>query len=141
MQYSMFKTFAAKYQTSMRKAIRRLRIGKNFGVRFLGKKGKQEIRLFYHDGFARKPMMKSAAVDCIPNTARFSSRTSLMDRLTARQCELCGKTDVNIEMHHVRKLKDLKGKYEWERFMIARKRKTLALCVDCHRKVHNGRLN
>ena len=141
MQYSMFKTFAAKYQTSMRKAIRRLRIGKNFGVRFIGKKGKQEIRLFFHDGFARKPMMKSAAVDCIPNTARFSSKTSLMDRLAARQCELCGKTDVDIEMHHVRKLKDLKGKYEWERFMIARKRKTLALCVDCHRKLHNGRLN
>ena len=141
MQYSMFKTFAAKYQTSMRKAIRRLRIGKNFGVRFIGKKGKQEIRLFFHDGFARKPMMKSAAVDCIPNTARFSSRTSLMDRLAARQCELCGKTDVDIEMHHGRKLKDLKGKYEWERFMIARKRKTLALCVDCHRKLHNGRLN
>ena len=141
MQYSMFKTFTAKYQTSMRKAIRRLRIGRNFGVRFIGKKGKQEIRLFFHDGFARKPMMKSAAVDCIPNTARFSSKTSLMDRLAARQCELCGKTDVDIEMHHVRKLKDLKGKYEWERFMIARKRKTLALCVDCHRKLHNGRLN
>ena len=141
MQYSMFKTFAAKYQTSMRKAIRRLRIGKNFGVRFIGKKGKQETRLFYHDGFARKPTMKSAAVDCIPNTARFSSKTSLMDRLAARQCELCGKTDVDIEMHHVRKLKDLKGKYEWERFMIARKRKTLALCVDCHRKLHAGRLN
>ena len=141
MQYSMFKTFAAKYQTSMRKAIRCLRIGKNFGVRFIGKKGKQETRLFYHDGFARKPTMKSAAVDCIPNTARFSSKTSLMDRLAARQCELCGKTDVDIEMHHVRKLKDLKGKYEWERFMIARKRKTLALCVDCHRKLHAGRLN
>ena len=64
-----------------------------------------------------------------------------MDRLAARQCELCGKTDVDIEMHHVRKLKDLKGKHEWERFMIARKRKTLALCVDCHRKLHNGKLN
>ena len=141
MQYSMFKTFAAKYQTSMRKAIRRLRIGKNFGVKFMGKRGKQETRLFYHDGFARKPMVKSAVVDCIPNTARFSSKTSLMDRLAARQCELCGKTDVDIEMHHVRKLKDLKGKREWERFMIARKRKTLALCVDCHRKLHNGKLN
>lgn len=141
MQYSMFKTFAAKYRTSMRKAIRRLRIGKNFGVRFTGRKGKQETRLFYHDGFARKPIMKNTMVDCIPNTARFSSKTSLMDRLAARQCELCGKTDVDIEMHHVRKLKDLKGKYEWERFMIARKRKTLALCVDCHRKLHNGKLN
>ena len=141
MQYSMFKTFAAKYQISMRKAIARLRIGKNFGVRFIGKTGKQEIRLFYHDGFARKRMVKDAVIDRIPNTVRFTSSTSLMDRLAARQCELCGKADVDIEMHHVRKLKDLKGKYEWERFVIARKRKTLALCVDCHRKLHSGKLN
>lgn len=38
MQYSMFKTFATKYRTSMSKMISRLRIGKNFGVRFTDKK-------------------------------------------------------------------------------------------------------
>ena len=64
-----------------------------------------------------------------------------MDRLSAGQCELCGKTDCEIEIHHVRKLKDLKGKNDWERFMIARSRKTLALCKDCHEKLHTGKLN
>lgn len=141
MQYSMFKTFAAKYRTSMPKIIRRLRIGKNFGVHFTDKKGRKKNRLFYHDGFARKPAQKSASIDKIPSTVTHSSKTSLMDRLSARQCELCGKTDVDIEMHHVRKLKDLKGKSYWERFMIARNRKTLALCADCHKKLHNGKLN
>ena len=86
-------------------------------------------------------MQKSNTVDKIPNTVMYSSKTSLMDRLSARQCELCGKIDVDIEMHHIRKLKDLKGKNNWERFMIARNRKTLALCADCHRKLHNGKLN
>ncbi|MFW6677065.1 hypothetical protein ACOAOT_05335 [Lacrimispora sp. AGF001] len=38
-------------------------------------------------------------------------------------------------------LKDLKGKSYWERFMIARNRKTLALCIDCHEQLHNGKLN
>lgn len=141
MQYSMFKTFATKYRTSMRKMIAKLRMGKDFGVRFTDKKGKQKIRLFYNEGFARKSMQKTAAVDAIPNTAKYSSRTSLMDRLSAGQCELCGKTDGDIEIHHIRKLKDLKGKSYWERYMIARNRKTMALCLDCHRTLHNGKLN
>ena len=141
MQYSMFKTFATKYRVSMRTMISKLRIGKDFGVHFTDKRGKRKTRLFYHDGFARKPVIKTAGVDVVPNTVKYSSKTSMMDRLAAGQCELCGKTGVSIEMHHVRKLKDLKGKSYWERFMIARNRKTLALCVDCHNKLHNGKLN
>lgn len=141
MQYSMFKTFATKYRTTMRRMIGKLRIGKNFGVRFTDKKGKTKTRLFYNVGFARKPLQKNAVVDVIPKTVMYSSKTSLMARLSAGQCELCGKTDCEIEIHHVRKLKDLKGKSYWERFMIARNRKTLALCLDCHEKLHSGNLN
>lgn len=141
MQYSMFKTFATKYRTSMRKAIGKLRIGKNFGVRFTDSKGRNKTRLFYHDGFARQPALRNGAVDNIPNTVKHSAKTSLVKRLSAGQCELCGKTDCEIEIHHVRKLKDLKGKSYWERFMIARNRKTLALCTDCHRNLHAGKLD
>ena len=141
MQYSMFKTFATKYRTTMRRMIGKLRIGKNFGVRFTEKKGKTKTRLFYNEGFARKPLQKNVVVDVIPKTVMYSSKTSLMARLSAGQCELCGKTDCEIEIHHVRKLKDLKGKSYWERFMIARNRKTLALCLDCHEKLHSGKLN
>lgn len=141
MQYSMFKTFAGKYRTSMRKTIAKLRIGKNFGIKYTDKSGKIKTRFFYNDGFARKPMQKKSMVDDIPNTAKYSAKTSLMDRLSARQCELCGKTNTDIEIHHIRKLKNLKGKAQWECFMIARNRKTLALCVDCHEKLHAGKLN
>jgi hypothetical protein len=42
-------------------------------------------------------------------------------------------------MHHVRKLKNLKGKSDWEVKMIARKRKTLAVCIKCNKKIHNGK--
>jgi hypothetical protein len=141
MQYSMFKTFATKYRTTMRRMFGKLRTGKNFGVRFTDKKGKTKTRLFYNEGFAKKPLQKNAVVDVIPKTVMYSSKTSLMARLSAGQCELCGKTDCEIEIHHVRKLKDLKGKSYWERFMIARNRKTLALCLDCHEKLHSGKLN
>ena len=141
MQYSMFKTFAGKYRTSMRRAIAKLRIGKDFGIKYTDKNGKTKTRFFYNDGFARKPMQKKSTVDNIPKTVKYSAKTSLMDRLSARQCELCGKTDTDIEIHHIRKLKNLKGKAHWERFMIARNRKTLALCVECHEKLHAGKLN
>ena len=46
------------------------------------------------------------------------STTSLIDRLKAQKCELCGATD-NLVMHHVRKLGELKGKENWEKLMIA----------------------
>ena len=141
MQYSMYKTYATKYRTSMGKVIKRFHIGKDFGVQFKDKKGKTKTRLFYNEGFRRKSLVKDKGVDRLPNTALYSSKTSLMDRLSAQQCELCGKTDVNIEMHHVRKLKDLQGKSVWEQFMIARNRKTLALCTECHRNLHAGKLN
>ena len=141
MQYSMFKTFSTKYRLSMRRTIKKLRIGKNFGVHFTTKKGNVKTRLFYHDGFAREKKSGDSTVDLIPNTVRSSSKTSLMDRLSAQQCELCGRTDVDIEIHHGRKLKDLKGKTYWERFMIARNRKTLALCKECHTLLHAGKLS
>ena len=141
MQYSLFKTFAAKYRISMRDAIKKLRIGKNFGVQYLDKKGKTKTRLFYNEGYARKTVQKTESVDHHPNTIIYSTKTSLMDRLAARKCELCGKTDCDLQMHHVRKLKDLKGKDHWERLMIMKNRKTIALCVDCHQKLHGGKLN
>ena len=125
----------------MKDAIRKLRIGKNFGVRYLDKNGKTKARMFYADGFARKSMQKTAGVDTLPNTVIYSGRTKLMDRLAARKCELCGKCGCDLEMHHVRKLKDLKGKSHWERLMITKNRKTIALCVDCHQKLHGGKLN
>ena len=105
------------------------------------KDGKERIRFFYHEGFARKKLDKTANIDIIPSTVKYASKTSLIDRLKANKCELCGKTDCEIEIHHVRKLKDLKGKSYWEKFMISRKRKTLALCKECHEKLHRGKLN
>ena len=39
----------------------------------------------------------------------------------------------------MRKLADIKlGKTKLERLMIARSRKTMVLCVDCHRQLTNG---
>lgn len=141
MQYSMFKTFATKYRCSMREMINRLRTGKDFGVRYVTKKGVQRIRLFYNEGFARKKAITQSEIDNVPNTVMYASTTSLIDRLKAGKCELCGKTECEIEIHHIRKLRNLTNKTYWENFMIARNRKTLALCKECHKNLHLGKLN
>ena len=141
MEYSMYKTYATKYRTSKHEIIEKFRIGKDFGVRYTTKNGKEKVRLFYNEGFKRQKLIDVKNVDNIPDEKFHLGSTSLIDRLKANTCEICGAQNVPIEIHHVRKLKDLSGKKYWERFMIARRRKTVALCHKCHVDLHHGRLD
>jgi len=77
--------------------------------------------------------------DNICNVASvFQSRmVTFESRLKAGICELCGTTEAkHYEIHHVHKVKDLKGKEPWERMMIAKRRKTIVLCRNCHYEIH-----
>lgn len=74
-------------------------------------------------------------------------RTELLERLLADECELCGSNE-NIEVHHIRKISDLKRKYEgktnipkWKEVMITINRKTLITCKNCHSLIHSGNYN
>lgn len=148
MEYSMYKTFSAKYKISVRKVIAKFNVNGVFTVQYETKKGTKSRQLI--SSFTRDvKISKDNLVDSMPNTWKYSGVTSTIDRLKARVCEHCGTTNVDLEMHHVRRLKDLKKKKNlkhWERIMIARNRKTIALCArgqgnDCHMKLQYGRLN
>ena len=141
MEYSMYKTYATKYRTTKHMIIEKYRVNKDFGVRYKTKDGKEKVCLFYNEGFKRKDISRNAEVDSVTDKRLYLGRTSLIQRLEASKCEFCGAENVPIEIHHVRKLKDLQGKKIWEKFMIARRRKTLALCHKCHVDLHNGRLD
>ena len=141
MEYSMYKTYGTKYRTSIRKVIEKFRVGKDFAVKFQNDKGIGHMRVFYNQGFKRQKKAFLSNADFVPNSIKYFGSTNLIDRLKAKQCELCGKTNTPIEIHHIHKLKDLQGKSFWETLMIARKRKTLALCKSCHKKLHCGQLN
>ena len=74
----------------------------------------------------------------------FEQRSDLITRLMADTCEICG-VKGQCEVHHVRKLADLKKRWEhkkakpaWVTKMIAMQRKTLIVCKSCHLKIHNG---
>ncbi len=137
LEYSMYKTFAHKYRSRVPVILRKYKKNKLFTVKFKLKNGKDKERTFYHDGYSRKDPTKISEIDKLPNLMIYACRTSLADRLKAGKCELCGATGT-VQMHHVNKLGDLTGKANWEKFMIARRRKTLALCENCHKMIHYG---
>lgn len=141
MEYSMYKTYGTKYRTTKKKIIAKYRFGKDFAVKFKTAKGIERVRLFYNLGFKRREKAFFTNEDFVPNSIKYFSSTNLIDRLKAGRCEVCGKSDTPIEIHHVHRLKDLQGKSFWEMLMIARKRKTLALCRSCHKKLHCGMLD
>jgi predicted HNH restriction endonuclease len=73
---------------------------------------------------------------------RGRDRNELIKRLLAEKCELCG-SKMNVEVHHIRKLADLKekGRKEkprWVQKMTQRRRKTLVVCATCHDNIHRG---
>lgn len=138
MEYSMYKTFAGKYRSTVRKINKKYRRNKLFTVKY-EQKGAIKSRTFYKTSFKRRTTAFNGSCDIEPYSIADVSRTNLTDRLKAEKCELCGATGKLI-MHHVRNLKDLKGKESWKRLMSARKRKTIALCPSCHRLRHLGKV-
>lgn len=141
MKFSMYKTFAGKYRTSMRKIIHKYSRDGNFIVSYPTKKGTKST-VFYNQGMRYDDKVAvTENPDIIGRANENRCYTSLIDRLKGNTCEWCKAETKDIEIHHVRKLKGLSGKAEWERQMIARKRKTMALCHSCHVNLHNGKLD
>ena len=139
MEYSMYKTFAGKYKSKVTKIVNKYMKDGLFTVQYKDSKGREKQQTFYNESFSRR---KPEIGDNLDNAAVIyhANRTSLIDRLKAEKCEICGATG-KLDMHHVRKLKALDGKGYTDRLMIARRRKTSALCRRCHLKVHSGSID
>lgn len=139
---SFFKTLAAKRQCSMSKVIESLKSSPgNYAITYQKADGSNAHRTLV-SSVAQLPKTPDAAtVDMKPNVERYQhGSTELGQRLRANRCEWCGTDKGQMEVHHVRKLRDLHGKQEWERQMIRRNRKTMVLCRECHHKLHAGKL-
>ena len=135
MEYSCLKTLASKHKTSLSKTIDKFNdsTGKG-GIPYETKQGnKRRYFANYADCKGKGP-----ATDYISNAAVVYGYAvnTLENRLKAKVCELCGTTESDhYEVHHINKLKNLKGKERWEIAMIAKHRKTLVVCRDCHRSI------
>ena len=135
MEYSCLKTLASKHKTSLSKIIDKFNDGTGkWGVPYETKLGNKR-RYFANYADCKG---KGSATDYISNAAVVYGYAvnTLESRLKAKVCELCGTTESNhYEVHHINKLKNLKGKERWEIAMIAKHRKTLVVCRDCHRSI------
>ena len=138
---SFLATLAKKNQSSISQENARLRQGRDLTVLVKTKEGRpKRYTLFTLRDW--KPPQPKEDVDKEPSTAHLRfGRSTLDQRLTANLCESCGKEGGYFEVHHVRKLKDLKGKEWWEQVMSYRKRKTIILCIECHDLLHARKLS
>lgn len=136
MEYSMYKTYACKYRTTVSKIIDRYSHNGVFTVPYETKAGTKYCE-FYHGGFKRiKETLPQP--DVLPEyVKRYDSPNSNAARIKRGVCELCGQKTGDIRMHHVRTLKGLTGDSEWERLMRKKRRKSLAVCKACHDKIHH----
>lgn len=137
MEYSMYKTLACKLESSVKKVCSKYKKNKKFSIPYTDSKGQTKYRIFYDEGFKRKTAKRESFYDIIPNTIT-CKYSSLIQRLKDKTCELCG-AEGDTTMYQVRNLNALKGKNEWEQKMIKMHRKTLAVCVECNKRIHNER--
>lgn len=136
MEYSMYKTYACKYRSTVSKIIDRFSRDGVFAVPYETKGGTKYCE-FYHGGFKR---VRQTLIepDTLPEYSRRYDRPgSNAARIKRGVCELCGEKTDDIRMHHVRKLKDLTGNNVWEEKMRKTRRKTLAVCKRCHERIHH----
>ena len=137
MEYSCLKTLAAKHKSSVKKIHRKFKDGQGkWGIPYETKKGWKRC---YFVNFADCKDVENPT-DILSNATQVFgySVTTFEKRLKAKKCELCGVSESDhYQIHHVNKVKNLKGKEPWERAMIAKRRKTMVVCIKCHLTIHN----
>jgi group II intron reverse transcriptase/maturase len=138
--YSLFKTLAAKHRSSVKKVALQLKEGDDYVYRYRVNNEARGIQVYKLKDLNPQPKTWEK-IDLLPNTRFYERRTEILERMNAQTCEYCGREDGYFEVHHVRKLSDIKdGKEKWQKRMIARQRKTMVLCVECHDLLHAGKL-
>ena len=147
MKGSLLKTLASKHKTSTTAIARKYQttVQAPTGTYLkclqvvVAREGKRPL-VAQFGGIQLIPQPKAVILDQLPKP--INTRTEILQRLLANVCELC-KSTKDVEVHHIRKLADLKGKGgrerpAWVRLMAARQRKTLVVCRACHMKIHAG---
>lgn len=147
MEQSLAKTLAAKHK------IRVTQVYKRYAK--AGKHKKRCIAVIVDNPknpdkplgatFSDMPIKRKRTAILIDQyTGPYNRRNELIQRLLANECELCSSNE-NIEVHHVRALKNIQKKYkgrkqppQWAVFMMERNRKTVVVCHKCHQAIHNG---
>lgn len=152
MQQALVKTLAHKYRTTVSRIYRKYRSTKvvngytyrTLAVEVPTSKGTRTIYWGAISLRTVKPVGSEPIKDRYHREEWMNVRSDLIQRLQANKCECCG-IELQCEVHHVRKLANLKKRWQgrkekpdWVKRMIAMRRKTLVVCHDCHVRIHSG---
>jgi hypothetical protein len=136
MQTSMMKTLANKHKTSVNKMYRKYEAeivtdGKKLKClqTKVEREGKKPLVATF-GGFSLKRKPNAWIDDQLPKP--INTRTEILQRLLAEECEICGASG-DVEVHHIKKMSDLKKQGTdpetgWKAQMAKRNRKTLVVC-------------
>ena len=148
MNKSLAKTLANKHKTTTAKIFRRYKStvqtehGDRACLEVVEQQGEGKRPLVVRfGGIPLKRNRQAVLADQKPKSYRFE-RNELIKQFLANECEMCGSM-VDAQVHHVRALRDLNVKGQWEKpkwvqVMAARRRKTLVVCRPCHLNAHGG---
>ncbi|MHB8627131.1 MAG: reverse transcriptase/maturase family protein [Aggregatilineales bacterium] len=150
MSVSLTKTLAHKYRISCAKVVQQYRSklevnGERYSVLQVIVPTSKGSRTIYWGGIPLKVIkVGSQPIKDVRYREQVQDvRSDLIRRLQANTCEICGK-QTECQVHHIRKLSNLKERWagrkqkpEWVIRMIAIQRKTLIVCVDCHKEIHS----
>ena len=151
--WSLLKTIAHKEKSTTTKVKAKYgvdvprKVGKGtrklVGIKYQTKEG-ERIMTYFNESLKKIDEPNTKISD--KYSPEIATGRQLINRLNANVCELCGTQEGEFEIHHVRKLKDIKDKYKkrgkampnWVLIMSKIRRKTLIVCECCHHNIHSG---
>jgi group II intron reverse transcriptase/maturase len=158
--YSLVKTIARKEKSSVKKVVDKYGIDvklkngtgtrKVVGMKYQTKSDDEKVIIYFNQSIKKVNSPKIEDVDT--QKINLPGRSQILDRLNASEFECCGfksEKREDFEIHHIRKLKDIKKKYSkrgeaipaWVLAMSSMNRKTLIVCKKCHLDIHRGNVN
>ena len=141
LKYSCVLTLASKLKLGTAR-----KVFKKFGKDLKVIVDNKVVASFPQESYAKPSTFHNTAIAKINPLARIDKlamATFRTKNLFDASCSHCGSTD-NIEVHHVRKLRDSSKaiKADWLTSMMSRmNRKQIPLCKTCHSDYHRGRLS
>lgn len=135
MEYSMYKTLAAKYRITMTKAKLKFTKDREFKVPYKTKKG-TKYAIFYNNGFRKVKSALGSYADIIPEYEQMNKPKELFFRYKANVCEMCSAYVSSVKVYQVKNMSDIKIDTPWGAVMKKKQRKTLVVCEECYNRIH-----
>jgi len=133
LEYSLAHTLAAKHRMTLKKVFLVYHnLSAKIGNRLIKFNKPDNLRATYLD---QKYSKLSTAT---PEPFKGVQLTAGIANILDEACAICEYGE-NVEMHHIKHLKDTKDKSTLVKILSKMNRRMIPLCRDCHVKVHTGK--